>query len=203
MNIKGATSSKAFKMLVIDPDGDIVLVLTHIEIQVSSKTLTLASPVFKVLFGPHFAEAKSATTCQRVRRIRVLGDNSGAMSLLCTVLHHQVPASQVVTLETLENLGIVADKYDCLQAVHHLAKCAIHDLKEINETGRLLWPAYIFDHAVFFTLCTKYLVYDCPNYSGAMTSSGRYGIPEEVQKLLPREMTGKFHLNPSYIATIF
>ena len=44
---------------VIDPAGDIILRTGEKSILVSSKILTVASPVFQAMFGPHFKEGEA------------------------------------------------------------------------------------------------------------------------------------------------
>jgi hypothetical protein len=43
----------------LDPSGDVVLVLGETCLRVSSKVLSVASSVFRVMFGPHFQEGES------------------------------------------------------------------------------------------------------------------------------------------------
>lgn len=46
-------------MLNIDPSGDVALVLGETSLRVSSKVLSVASPVFRAMFGPYFQEGES------------------------------------------------------------------------------------------------------------------------------------------------
>jgi hypothetical protein len=43
----------------LDPSGDVVLMLGETSLRVSSKVLSVASPVFRAMFGPHFQEGES------------------------------------------------------------------------------------------------------------------------------------------------
>ena len=45
--------------VVIDPDGDLVLVLPNLELQVSSKILCMTSKVFKAMLSTSFAEGNT------------------------------------------------------------------------------------------------------------------------------------------------
>ena len=95
---------------VIDPEGDIILVCGKTEIQVSSKVLRLASPVFTALFGPSFAEGQA--TSSKARRIQFHDDDEDSMHFMCTVLHHKCTSTGSIDLEKLEKIAVVTDKYD-------------------------------------------------------------------------------------------
>jgi hypothetical protein len=41
---------------VVDKSGDVILTLGDASLLVSSKVLSVASPVFRAMFGPHFQE---------------------------------------------------------------------------------------------------------------------------------------------------
>lgn len=95
---------------VIDPEGDVILICGEIEFQVSSKVLSLASPVFKALFGPCFAEGQP--TSRKASRIQLPDDDAESMRFMCAVLHHKCASAQGIGLERLEKLAVVTDKYD-------------------------------------------------------------------------------------------
>jgi hypothetical protein len=124
----------------IDPDGDVLLVFTApgaatpspakkrrlsvksreknntpaggIEMLVSSKHLTSASPVFKAMLrNGSFQEGRTLAAAGKVT-IPLPEDDSTAMKILLDILHHrsrQVP--KTVTLKELAHLMILGDKY--------------------------------------------------------------------------------------------
>jgi hypothetical protein len=55
--------SEALQPVICDPSGDVMLIVgsNKGKIQVSSKVLRLASPVFKALLGPNFKEGIELT----------------------------------------------------------------------------------------------------------------------------------------------
>lgn len=57
---------------VIDPDGDLILVLTDAELQVSSKFLCMTSKVFKTMLSPKFAEGNT-NLVEGVRHVDIPG----------------------------------------------------------------------------------------------------------------------------------
>ena len=95
---------------VIDPEGDIILICGKTEFQVSSKVLRLASPVFTALFGPDFAEGQAISS--EASRIQLHDDDAESMHFMCTVLHHKCTSANSISLEKLEKLAVVTDKYD-------------------------------------------------------------------------------------------
>ncbi|CAD6572004.1 MAG: hypothetical protein ASARMPREDX12_004854 [Alectoria sarmentosa] len=168
---------------VIDPEGDVILVCGKTEIQVSSKVLSLASPVFKALFSPNFAEGQP--TSSQVSRIRLHDDDVESMRFMCAVLHHKCASANGIGLERLERLAVVTDKYGCVRAMYYWARCEINNTKHTKEPSRLLWPAYAFDEAQFFNSLTKFMLLNLPNDGKAQSASAKYGIPKEIENHLP------------------
>lgn len=78
--------------------------------QVSSKLLSLASPVFKALFSPGFAEGQP--TSSNPIRIQLHDDDADSMCLMCAVFHHKCAWANGIGLEILKRLVIITDKYD-------------------------------------------------------------------------------------------
>ena len=72
----------------MDPEGDVILMLDGCELQVSSKILSLASPVFKAMFGPRFAEGQGCASTKESRRVKLSEDDAEAMSILCEFIQH-------------------------------------------------------------------------------------------------------------------
>lgn len=116
MSVNMETATEIPKV-TIDPDGDVILVLDGAELQVSSKALSLASSVFKAMFGPQFLEGQGLSSVSP-KRVSLLDDDAAAMTALCNIFHHQ---SHNVIKEpdqsTLVKIGIICDKYDCSRAL--------------------------------------------------------------------------------------
>lgn len=73
----------------IAPEGDVIFVLQQTRLRVSSVILASASPVFKVMFGPNFAEGQGHRTAGEPREVPLHDDDLCAMTRLCRLLHHQ------------------------------------------------------------------------------------------------------------------
>ncbi|MCJ1473765.1 hypothetical protein MMC13_002416 [Lambiella insularis] len=180
----------SFATTDIDPSGDVVLVVERIRLRVSSKVLTLASPVWKAMFSSNFVEGtvlSKGSPCI----VPLPEDNVDAISMLCNILHyrHQYIAKKP-SAASLEQLAVVTDKYDCVDAMSfysgfHLIRLC-DSAKNEYDSGRLLYPATAFNYAPVFQRVTKALVYD--------TSRSRltdifglslYGVNPSIKRLLP------------------
>ena len=108
---------------LIDPDGDVFLEFTNSDgsksqLLVSSKVLTLASPVFRIMFNSQFKESMSNRSTFQKQSIPLPDDDLEAFTVLCNILHHrnfEVPKE--LTIDSLENLGVICDKYDCTRVL--------------------------------------------------------------------------------------
>jgi len=105
--------------------GDILLVADDgfhppLGLRVSSCILAMSSKVFKALFGRKFSEGQ--TSCggkgENPRKVKV-SDAPRAMTLLCKLLHLQcIDVDDHLSEGDLVDLAVIADKYDCVQALH-------------------------------------------------------------------------------------
>ncbi|KAH6673377.1 hypothetical protein B0J14DRAFT_562842 [Halenospora varia] len=105
----------------IDPDGDVLFVVgcdkLTARLRVSSKVLSLASPVFAAMFSPRFKEGSSLNSgCPY--ELPLPEDEPEAMTLLCNCLHFRtdhIPRS--VEFSLLKALAILCDKYNVANAI--------------------------------------------------------------------------------------
>ena len=109
---------------VIDPRGDAILVCGETEFQVSTKVLSLASPVFGALFNPRFAEGQLVPS--KPSHIKLCDDDAESMRFMCAVLHHKSTCANAIGLERLERLAVLADKYDVRTSSKILAPTETH-----------------------------------------------------------------------------
>lgn len=178
------------KLDIIDPDGDVIIAIGKSGFQVSSKVLSLASPVFKALFGPNFAEGQFVI--DNARLIELHDDDPEALGIMCRLLHHQPVPPSPNSIEVLEKMAIIVDKYNCARAMLYWAKLEIMAVRQhTEEPCRLLWPAYVFEEAMFFNSLTKFLVLHLPTLQQMDTASQKYKLSEEIESHLPEGMIGK------------
>ena len=156
-------SSTEISKIVIDSDGDVILVLAGTELQVSTKVLGVASPVFKAMFGPHFLEGTELNTTS-LRHIALPEDNPEAMTTLCNILHHRSEdVSQEASYQALEDTAVLCDKYDCRKALMPWIKMWMSYHRNIRlkplQLERLLYPFYVFNNEGLFKEVSKMIVY--------------------------------------------
>ena len=173
----------------LDPYGDVIFVLKDVEIKMSSKALSLASPVFKALLRPTFSEGQ-ALRDGKTARIEFPDDDTEAMKAICKCAHFQPEDPSNVTEKWLVNLAMLVDKYDCLGATRCFGALALASISiKLDQTlsdGHLLLPAYVLDDYVSFQRITKRLVFEVNGVGQAhATACSVYGLSEDMKQLLP------------------
>lgn len=171
-------------VLQLDPLGDTILVITdrsrHVSrtFLVSSRVLSLASPVFTIMFKPDPREMRQ-TVC--------LDDDPETMGWMLSILHHQcanVPLS--IHPRVLARLAIHCDKYDCCMALRAWSSHWCGLLQSPNtpeDIGHILLAAYMLR---------------APNLPGIAAQAAKQLAPDfqstwrrhEMLKLLPETFPG-------------
>lgn len=104
----------------LNPDGDVILLVegqSTGQFLVSSKILSIASPVFAKLFGSNFHEGMQMAKSSRPT-IPLREDDPVAMRTILRILHHQEPEQvEPMNAERLAIFAIHCDKYDCVKAL--------------------------------------------------------------------------------------
>lgn len=106
-----------------DPAGDLVLSIgpEEVKIRVSSKILSLASPVLAAMFSPRFAEGHALASQQGLANISLPEDDPEAIAWILNAVHFKNQVGSSVSLPFLEKLAIACDKYHMSVA---LAPCS-------------------------------------------------------------------------------
>ncbi|KAK3112019.1 hypothetical protein LTR53_012140 [Teratosphaeriaceae sp. CCFEE 6253] len=100
--------------VVFAEEGDVMVVLRDgTRVRVASVVLSLVSPVFKKMLGPHFLEGQAARSADEPQEIVLPEDDPQATTLLLRIIHFQQPLHESVKPLLLANFATVADKYDC------------------------------------------------------------------------------------------
>ena len=163
-------------------------------IQVHSFCLKLASPVFKAMLEGPFIES---TTSYTAKQPLLLPDDDGAAFLeLCQILHHHPSYSQ--RLDILPQLVMLADKYQCLEAVRpHVQSALSPHFSNIAAEGI---PLDSHAHLVE-AMCIAYIVLDEQLFhrtSATVLVNGKWHLVHNQSKrfegLLPPSMIGKIHI---------
>ncbi len=161
--------------VVIDPEGDILLQfhqeqfgedasdgkteekkLNTLELPVSSKVLSLASPVFKAMLDGRFKEgielAKNKASSQPYTL--TLPDDGEAATILARVLHFDLTGvPEKPSPASIEKLAFLCDKYQCVNAMKYCSSFWLrnwllaYDDEEptIDDLCRFLVFAYVAD----------------------------------------------------------
>ncbi|PIG80777.1 hypothetical protein AARAC_010661 [Aspergillus arachidicola] len=141
----------------IDPDGNVILLVegpSAARFLVSSKILSMASPVFAKLFDSRFSEGMQMaySTCPT---ISLHEDDTAAMRTIIRILHYQDPMQDnPITAEAFAILAIHCNKYDCIRAITPWTFKWFNDYPSIataEEHGYLLLAAHFFRSAEQFS----------------------------------------------------
>jgi|SRR5688572_1534792 hypothetical protein len=123
----------------LDPDGDLTLTVKAAEDSksylVSSKILSIASPVFRSMMGPNFKEGHALPTAARPENT-LKDDDRLAMDYILRIVHHR--SSEVPErLEPwiLASIAVHCDKYDLIEVVKPFLKnwCHAQTLRDTEE----------------------------------------------------------------------
>ena len=139
-----------------DPAGDLLLVLetdkdgkpTQSSIRVSSKVLSLASPVFAAMLSPRFAEGQAllTSTSTDTPSISLPDDNSEAMIWLCKALHFTKDLTVDIDFSLLRELAILCDKYELVGALKPWSHAWFRQWsgtpRGVDNHAEMLWISY-------------------------------------------------------------
>ncbi|KAF7169068.1 hypothetical protein CNMCM5623_001900 [Aspergillus felis] len=131
-----------------------------VKMRVSSKHLSLASPVFKkMLHGPR---KKAHGLRLGDLEIKIDSQNMDAMLILMNAIHGNWPnIPRDVTLEMLVKMVTLLEYYKCQKAIHHALELWIHNLlgglanASSDDTVRWIWiscvlrPTDVFRYATY------------------------------------------------------
>ena len=143
-------------VVVIDEDGDTDLECKFADgtklLRVSSKVLSLASPVMKKLFTSGFREGVDPSPR---RCVPLPEDNGEALLLVCSVVHHHAEIeSGLLGVDALENVATLVDKYDMSKTLRTWSACWLEGALESVTPGTfdsLLRSAYLLDDSKSFS----------------------------------------------------
>lgn len=142
----------------LNPDGDVILLVegqSTGQFLVSSKILSIASPVFAKLFGSNFHEGMQMAKSSRPT-IPLREDDPVAMRTILRILHHQEPEQvEPMNAERLAIFAIHCDKYDCVKALRPWILIWFNDFQSTVtagvDHGYLLLAAHLFRSAEQFS----------------------------------------------------
>ena len=171
----------------VDSSGDVILRVgseNPYNIQVSSKALSLASDVFAAMFSNRFREgqelrANQLDGCSPVS-VKVAEDEKDAMLLCCNIIHFQINSSSSVPgPQALVDLAVLADKYNCIQALWPLSDHWIDShIARATAKGltRLLLVSYLLGTSTMFLRVTKSFTEYCDKDLSQIATGPEYEI---------------------------
>ena len=123
------------------------------KIRVSSFMLSIGSPVFKSMLGPHFKEGHMLASSSTIE-LPLPEDDAEPLKTICQVTHlrnNEVPSS--VAIRMLLDIAALVDKYACAEAMRHAGQHWISQLLSETDSAfmsQLLIAAYHFKLAELF-----------------------------------------------------
>ncbi|TKA72575.1 hypothetical protein B0A55_07218 [Friedmanniomyces simplex] len=167
-----------YKDYVLAEDGDVLTLLNdQSRIRTSSIVLSLASPVFKKMLGPHFFEGQAPRSAEEPKQIALMDDAPYAMTMLLNATHFRSMVGPLgLTLKSiaqeLAKMGLLADKYECVPAlstgaealmlrrVNYLCVMEVDPTEAIRFLGLYSSAAYSLRLKKLFQYFTRRLVLD-------------------------------------------
>ncbi|KAK5692388.1 hypothetical protein LTR97_010696 [Elasticomyces elasticus] len=192
--------------ITIAEEGDVILVLDDGKkrIRVSAALLSMASSVFKAMLGPHFLEGQVQRSPENPQHIHLPEDDPEAMVTLSKLVHFDTPDDSTVGPRSLRKVAVVADKYDCTQAIGLQAESLLNrhvrtmafcrrDFQEqevLPLLACLATSAYLLRRDAEFGHFTRCMVFDVlGSYSTITEIEGCEGFPISVLLGLEEQRT--------------
>ncbi|KAJ9272174.1 hypothetical protein DTO212C5_1679 [Paecilomyces variotii] len=174
----------------LDAEGDVTLVvggntMSPRQFLVSSKVLSLASPVFAKLFGPHFLEGSQMAKHGSVT-IHLDEDDAKGMGTILGILHYQeIPEIEKLSAKEIVTVVICCDKYDCARVIQLWIEKWFRSLDQglsAKEYGHALLAAHLLRASDDFFQITRRIQLEFG------LGSFHAWDDEEILTLLPRSI---------------
>ena len=162
----------------VDPAGDVVLMVGYkmtgdeddeTWLRVSSKVLSLASPVFAAMVSPKWSDSANKASSSEPQYIALPEDDPSPMEWICQILHFRKDVSTNKNIQFFVNVAQLCDKYDlvspiklwvdfCLQSPKTTTPDAI---AEVDLTG-LMYISCVLRNSETFWSSSAMLLYAIP-----------------------------------------
>lgn len=187
-------------MEIADPNGDVILVVgteNPKSILVSSKILTLASPVFAKMLGPNFLEGHELSDRgTQPYELRLPEDDAEAIIHICHLLHFQCKVddfSNHLTLSLFEKVALLCDKYNCASALSPWSRVWLSGFNDLPKDQAYyeikVYTSYVCGiHEAFWFSSKALLLNNSPRGATNRPSSLAVGLTH-----LPDHVLGMFY----------
>jgi len=142
---------------------------TQVEFRVSSRHMSLASPVFRAMLESKFKE--SQLNEQGLYEVQASEWDAEAFVILLDIIHgHHRDVPKRISVEILSNIAIIVDYYGCHEIMEFVLTAWLTYLGEPEEFVkedplRWLFISWVFRQEALFTVATKMLLlYDNGEY---------------------------------------
>ena len=182
-----------------DPAGDVMLLVGPDKelIRASSKVLSLASPVFTKMLGPHFAEGQSLSkqgsldqSAISPTEVTLPDDDPEAMILFCDTIHFKRHATLDIAFHLLSQMAFLGDKYDSSLALNAESELWLSNLrgskKGVSCFVRVLWISYALGNHRAFSRISRDMIREYSHHELARQKH------EMDSTNLPENIFGKF-----------
>lgn len=188
----GLTTNRNAYAAVLDADDrrcDIILEVSGqegaMDLYVSSRALSLASPVFDRMLSSRYKEGIQHTTGSERTRIPLPEDDGDALLAICKVTHHRVgDGNKVFTASEMLRLAYVSDKYDFTNTLRHWSSIWLRKSLEQSpkeDLGQLLGAACMLDAWEEFSQISLDVVCEQTGLSPPYDLLQGMGLPESTK----------------------
>ena len=166
--------------IMVDEEGDVILVLETADIKISSSVLAKISPVFRAMFGPGFYEGTQLSTSSP-GSVTLPDDDTESMIAICKVAYLQHAAKfELLEPKFLFEITKVADKYECLSTIYLPMRLCLAASFERNKKkaycAYLLFPTIKFEMQSLACNVLKFMVFCSASSLLASPSSDGTGV---------------------------
>jgi hypothetical protein len=159
----------------------------EVRLLVSSRVLALASPVFNAMFQPYFKEGIALMSSTQPSNISLPDDDPESFRLFCYAAHHQSSAApSQVKPETLHNLAIFLDKYQCGHVMRHQGEMW---LKQSGKPSReQIWSLILFAYSI--NSATLFMAWSSRLIIWSSESIGNWDFAKDNLAFMPVKVLG-------------
>ena len=198
MDERGHSLDDARHQLEIDAEGDFVIVIEAVELKVNSRFIFLASNILKSMMESAVRDGDTVEFGGELfPSINLQQDNPDAITILCSIFHHQDCPQSNDIIGIMRDVAYAADKYNCTEIVLPWFEVRMDEFRQMcvqHLAKHLLLPAILINDAEGFQHITKCMVYfqkGFRNPQRVLSRVAAYEIDSNISNHLPQYLLGK------------